>query len=475
MLISELHHGLVGGDLSATSLAQACIEARTAWVDPLHAYIECDDQRLLEQAGALDDNPALLQRSVLAGLPASVKSAIKVDGFDLYAGCAVPLPGGLMSQGALISVIRKLGVLISGITESSELSAGGLGLNPHRHTPRNPWDPQQYRVAGGSSAGAAISLLGGSCLFAIGTDTGGSVRVPASYAGIVGLKPTTGRWPVDGVVPLASRFDTIGLLTHSVADMQTVFNAIDSQFHPPEIGAEQAATTYGRRSINLMRASGDTWQVLDAGVGEAIETALASMVAAGYRLAPDDDGLFDEAEALRQRGPNTAAYECRQFVCTKTPAVFETLSTHVREFLDTALEISESTYQSRVAAVNEHRAFVRERLGPSDILVLPTVKSSAPTLETLSVRQQEVHYSDAVLHNTVLPSLCNLCAVTIPVGLDDAGLPVGLQLAAGPGREHFLLQIANDVEQVLGTGRQILGSAPMLRAMPASGVLPGVP
>ena len=459
--IRELRQRRLAGELSAVALAKSAIAQRKMHDSVLNAYHLTNDEALLQSAQLIDAQPERFTHSPLAGLPMSAKSVIALDGYLCYAGGPQSLPDSLSRQGSVVGHLRSLGVTLSGVTHAAEFSVGGLGINPHWGSPRNPWDASHHRVAGGSSAGAGISVLEGSCVFALGTDTGGSVRVPASLAGVVGFKVSDARWPTDGVVPLASRFDTIGLFANCVADVREVATSIDAV--AGELHDTAGFSEFGLSDFNFQRASGRCWQNLDPGIARVVEQALAELQAAGSNIQNDDNGLFAEAETIRDKGPNTASVEVSRLLARECPDLLPQLSLHVREFVRTAESISESQYLTRVALFVTWRKEVISRMHPFDIIVLPTVRYTPPTTALIENREEFVHYSDALLHNTVLPSLNGCCAVTIPVGLDDAGMPVGLQMVARKGSEYALLHAAELAEQQLGNSCKRLGTAPLLR------------
>ena len=170
----------------------------------------------------------------LCGIPVSVKDLYAVDGMPTYAGSARTLPGDPWSRdGELIARLRRAGAVFVGKTHTVEFAYGGVGINPHWGTPRNPWDADTARIPGGSSCGAGVSLWEGSAMLALGSDTGGSIRIPSAFTGVVGHKPTKGRLPTTGVTQLSSTFDTTGTLARTVTDSAWFFGCADSRWGDP--------------------------------------------------------------------------------------------------------------------------------------------------------------------------------------------------------------------------------------------------
>jgi len=318
--LRTLNERLLARSLSIEELIHDSIVQREACEAILQAYHHTNDALLLSTAKSLDEKLSkghLPKYRALFGLPMSVKSVFGLDGYACYAGAPQPLPAAWSRQGTVVSKLRENGVAITGTTQAAELSVGGLGVNAHWGTPRNPWDLDQSRIPGGSSSGAAISIWEGSCAFALGSDTGGSVRVPASMSGLVGFRPSESRWPISGVMPLASRFDAIGVFGLRVDDVRHVAQSIDAV-----LGLEfEPCSDALLSNFIFKRASNDCWTALDPGIADCIEQALAELSQSGLNLLPDDDNLFNEAAAVRDEGPNTAAVELNEILHRDCPGM----------------------------------------------------------------------------------------------------------------------------------------------------------
>jgi aspartyl-tRNA(Asn)/glutamyl-tRNA(Gln) amidotransferase subunit A len=215
--LSRLAAELRQGGVSAGELVEEAVRRHGERGARLHAYKHFDADGARRAAGTAD---RLLREQAdpppLCGVPTSIKDLYGVEGLPVFAGTARQLPESWSRDAWLVGRLRAQGAVPMGKTHTVELAYGALGINPHWGTPRNPWDTRTHRIPGGSSCGAGVSLWEGSALLALGTDTGGSIRIPASMTGVVGHKTTQGRWPVEGVVPLSSTLDTVGGLTRSV-------------------------------------------------------------------------------------------------------------------------------------------------------------------------------------------------------------------------------------------------------------------
>ena len=194
------------GSLNAVALTQHCIGRHEP---SLNAYREWTPEPALRQAEQADEAFANAQDGgALQGIPISVKDLYGVDDTQTFAGSPAAMPPPWQSEGEIIKGLRASHAVFSGKTHTVEFALGGLGVNSHWGTPRNPWDADRHRVPGGSSSGAGVSLCEGTALVARGADTAGSVRIPASMTGNVGLKTSYGRWPVSGIFPLSPTLDT---------------------------------------------------------------------------------------------------------------------------------------------------------------------------------------------------------------------------------------------------------------------------
>src|SRR4051794_32470017 len=225
----EIARDLREGRASARELIEAAIARHERFGERLHAYSLWAPEQARAVANAAD---AAFAAGVLVGplqgLPVSLKDLFTAAGYPCFAGSGQRLPADPWERdGPLVATLRRQLGVIMGKTHMVEFAFGGTGHNAHHGAPYNPWDVAAHRSVGGSSSGAGVSLLEGSALLAFGSDTAGSVRIPACMTGNVGLKVTLGRWSTEGIVPLSFTFDTPGLLARSVSDVAYGFAALD--------------------------------------------------------------------------------------------------------------------------------------------------------------------------------------------------------------------------------------------------------
>ena len=452
--LAELAKALRDGTVTASVLAEEAIERH----DPrLNAYKTWDAALIRRDAQAAD---AALKRGEpagpLHGLPVSAKDLFGVAGYPTFAGSPRRLPESWEREGAVIRELRRQAAVVSGKSHTTEFAFGGTGANIHWGAPRNPWGGDGHRSPGGSSSGAGVSLGEGSALLALGTDTGGSVRIPASFTGNVGLKLTAGRWSCEGIVPLSPTMDTPGLLARSVLDAGYGFAALDPARHPAHeftAGLAEAALS----GLRLGVAEGFMWDDLDPGIGEAGRKALAEAERHGARVVPFAFPEFEEGYAL-YLGGGIVMTEFRQFIEDELPAWWEAFNPVAKHRVESGSAASALEYVRHRRAMARLNRSAEERLAEIDVLVLPTSPLSPPRLDVPTSIEDGLRDSRRSSRLTCPVSILGLCALTMPVGLDAANLPVGLQLVAPGGAEEKLLRVGAALERAWGISAQRLGA-----------------
>jgi aspartyl-tRNA(Asn)/glutamyl-tRNA(Gln) amidotransferase subunit A len=350
--------------------------------------------------------------------------------------------------------------VIVGKTRMVELAFGGLGTNPHWGTPRNPWDAEVHRVPGGSSCGAGVSVQEGSALIAVGTDTACSVRTPAAWTGTVGLKPTRGHWSTDGMVPLSTTLDSVGILTRTVGDAAYAFGALDPPHDPVAFLAE--AERSALRGLTIGVVGSEVWNLCSTDIVEPIRKALSELEVAGARLRDVALPEFDRAFELYSSGHITTP-ECAAFVARELPEWTDLLHETVGGRLRNTVSLDSAEYgdalASRLALIESARAGLQQ----ADLLVVPSVPITAPTLAEVEALEDYVRFNKLTSRGTNPINVLDLCAISIPCGLDAQGIPIGVQLVAQHGEDRHLLACALAAERALGTPVERLGRPPLCR------------
>src|SRR3954454_391901 len=291
----EIARDLRERQMSARELVEAAIARHERFGERLRAYSLWAPEQARAVADAADAAFAAgVAVGPLQGVPVSLKDLFAAAGYPCFAGSSRRLPADPWERdGPLVATLRRQLGVITGKTHMVEFAFGGTGRNTHHGAPVNPWDAAAHRSVGGSSSGAGVSLLEGSALLAFGSDTAGSVRIPACMTGNAGLKVTLGRWSTEGVVPLSFSFDTPGLLARSVSDLAYGFAALD----PAGIDSVGFIAQAGTRDLSGIRIGvGDPflWHDCDPGIAETVQEAVGAVVRAG---AIAHDFTLPEAEA----------------------------------------------------------------------------------------------------------------------------------------------------------------------------------
>lgn len=455
--IRDAHLRLRDGSLSVQALvAQAC-ERHRLCTDSYQAYATWSGEQALAAAAHIDALLAAgLDAGPLMGIPVSVKDLFAVPGLPTYAGSSLRLPPEWQQPGPLLRRTLEQLVSVMGKTHTVEFAFGGLGTNAHWGTPRNPWDLQQHRTPGGSSSGAGVSLIEGSALLAFGTDTAGSVRIPAAMTGVTALKTTSGRWPTQGVVPLSSTLDTPGILANTVDDLAFAFDAIDPQLNPT-VPRHQSIPELS--SLRLGVPETFFWEDCSPGIAEAVQAAIDTLARQGAKIVTLDLPRCDEAYSIFRNG-GVAASELAAFLRKQLPGHISQLDPNVAQRIAAADALPAWEYVDRRAALNSMAESAKAALAGIDALLTPTVAITPPTLASLEPEGAYAKANMLALRNTMIGNFMNLTGLTMPVGKDAAGMPVGLQLLAAPWTESRLLAIGQAVEKVLGTRHEILGQPP---------------
>jgi len=375
--------------------------------------------------------------SALAGLPISIKDLFDTEGEVTLAGSVVLRDHPPAQQDApVVARLRAAGAALLGKTNMTEFAFSGVGINPHYGTPGNPADPT--RIPGGSSSGAAVSVAGGSCVAAIGSDTGGSIRIPAALCGLVGFKPTMRRVPVAGIVPLSPALDTLGPIARSVEDCLLIDSIIaDTPLQPEPI------TLAGLRLAVPLDVVLDD---MDSQVAQAFSLVLSRLSAAGAEVVEVSMPMLREAPQINRFSPIQAYGWHQTLLKTHADAYDQRVVQRIRQGADQASDALDLLHAARA----DWALRVSMALAGVDALLMPTVPIVAPHIEPLLA-------SDAVFFETNRlllrnPSLINLldgCAISLPCHRSGE-LPVGLTVAGLAMEDAKLMAIAQMIEDLLG-------------------------
>ena len=451
--IQELASLLQKREISAVELARYYLERIDRLNPELNAYIAVIADRALASAQAAEE--AIAGGNLLGplhGIPIAVKDLVDVAGMPTTGGSML-LKDNVPSQDAFVTRrLAQAGTILLGKTHLVEFAFGGVGINHHYGTPWNPCDSDTHRIPGGSSAGSAVAVAADLAPIAIGSDTGGSVRIPASFCGLVGLKTTFGRISNRGVLPLDSRLDSIGPLTRSVQDAAILYQALagadpedrDTWNQPVDDVVEEMAGEVAGMRVCLPREY--FWEEVVAEVEAALKASVKVFADMGVYVDEISLEELDDLAQLRARGNLTAVetYLNLGKDLEERPDLFDPIvSTRMLE----GRQMPAYEYLGLRRDLEDLQRRARAALGNVDALLTPT--TPFPALPVAEVDQQEEYWrvNGLCLRNTSAVNLLGLCAISLPCGFTHGGLPIGLQLIARPFEEARLLRLALAYEQ----------------------------
>lgn len=443
MSAADLGRGIDAGEIDPVALALQFLDAIEAHPEGERIYARVTRERALAEAEAAGARAkAGMRLSPLDGVPISWKDLFDTAGDGTEAGSHL-LEGRVPGyDAAVLRNATAMGLVCLGKTHMSELAFSGLGLNPSTATPPNVNDAGA--VPGGSSSGAAASVAFGLAAAAIGSDTGGSVRVPAAWNDLVGLKTTHGRLSLEGVVPLCLQFDTIGPLCRSVEDAALLFGALDGESGPDLRGASLKGARFGVLRTVAMDGLRD-------GPAQAFDTALRKLRAAGATLVEFD--VPGVAEALEFGGKlyTAEAYGLWRDVIEAAP---DKMFSEILARFRLGKDVSGPDYVGLWSKLEAIRASYDAATVGFDAVLVPTAANLPPNREKLA-QDSEYYVTENLLtlRNTRIGNLMGLCGLTLPTDTPSCGV----QIMCAPGQDLRLLRIGSAVERELAE-RKVLKS-----------------
>jgi len=440
------------GTQTITGTLKQCLERIERYDDHLQAFQLLDAERALDTANALD---ALLASGTdlgpLMGVPMGVKDIIGVDGLPTTNGSLHDAGQPGPHSGTVVRKLKQAGCIVVGKTRTVEFALGATGLNSSRGTPTNPWDWETRRIPGGSSSGSGVSVAAGFVGFALGSDTGGSIRIPACFNGIFGHKTTLGLWPTDGVFPLSPSLDSLGPLCRSASDAALIHEVL---FGGPALIASADSATPGDNALAGTRFGIPQelfFDNLDSIVSETFELAIEKLKAAGATIetvslpeSHERATLFPKIvppELLHALGRDKFKHAAAQ------------MDPVTRERAEAGLAVDAIDYHASLSRMDELTVIGAKALENHTALLAPTcpfVPLAIASLEEPAEHERSLLASQ----NTQPANLMRLCATSLPVQHlnKDASLPIGLQVMAANNQDAALLRLSHTIESVLGRG-----------------------
>ncbi len=457
-------------ELANLTLAQAARMVRDREVSPVElveaalARIEAHDGVLKSFISVFEEQARQVARAAellsdaghrlgpLQGIPIALKDNVAVRGSRTTAGSKVLADWLPEADATVVTRLRQAGAIFIGKTNMHEFAWGGTSANPHYGAVRNPWDTERFPA--GSSGGSGVAVAARFCWGAVGTDTGGSIRLPAAVNGIVGLRPSYGRVSNHGVVPLAWSMDTVGPMTRTVEDCALLFGAMAGFDAKDAASSTRACDDYmqalagGCRNLRIGIVPGYFFEHLQAPVREGVKAALDTFVQLGAHLVDVDilniHGNISAQLTIESAEPSTY----HQRMLRERP---EDFGDDVR----TLLEVGEMLLATHYLQAQRYRSLLRsefiEAFRSVDVFICPTVPFTATAMGETSVEIEPGQPEDmlsAIMQFTGIASLTGLPSLNVPCGFDPDGMPMGMQIIGRPFDEATLLRVGHAFQQV---------------------------
>ncbi|WP_315782550.1 MULTISPECIES: amidase [unclassified Bradyrhizobium] len=441
--LAALADDLAAGRTTSRKLVEDCL-ARIA--DPAgegqRAFIHVDKEAALSAADGMDAlRKANAAPSPFAGIPVSIKDLFDIKGQVTRAGSrALEDSAPAEADAPAVARLRKAGFVVIGRTNMTEFAYSGIGINPHYGTPKSAWKRDVGYVPGGSSSGAAVSVADRMAYGALGTDTGGSCRIPAAFNGITGYKPTQSRVPLDGGVPLSTTLDSFGPLANTVACCAVLDSVL----------ADEPIRPLAPRPVKGLRLAVPTTIVLDeldAEVATTFERALETLSRQGALIERIAFPEFLDVGIIGAKGGFAAAesYAWHRVLLTAKGDVYDP-RVSVRILRGEAI-----TVPDYIEMLNARRSLVTRaaaRIAPYDALVMPTTANAPPKIADLADDAAFARENIRALRNCTFINMIDGCAISLPAHRHGE-VPVGLMLAQSGGQDRKLLEVAAGIEGVV--------------------------
>jgi aspartyl-tRNA(Asn)/glutamyl-tRNA(Gln) amidotransferase subunit A len=438
--LASLAHDLGTGRTSARQLVDECLDRiADEKGEGMRTFIHVDKEAAIEAAEAMDRlRAAKAAPSPYAGIPVSIKDLFDIKGQVTRAGSrALEDSPPAEADAPVVARLRGAGFIVIGRTNMTEFAYSGIGINPHYGTPKGVWNRAAGHVPGGSSSGAAVSVADGMAHGALGTDTGGSCRIPAAYNGIVGFKPTQRRIPLDGGVPLSFSLDSFGPLARSVGCC-AVLDAVL---------ANEPVTPLQPRPIRGMRLAVPTTIVLDdldAAVARSFDRALETLSRQGALVERIEMPEFLDVGIMNAKGGFAASesYAWHRYLIASHGDVYDP---RVRNRIMRGEGISAADYIDLLGARRSMIARAEKRIAPYDALVMPTTANTPPRIADLADDKAFTAANLLSLRNCSFINVMDGCAISLPAHREGE-VPVGLMLAASGGSDRRIFELAAGIE-----------------------------
>jgi len=459
--ITDLADSLRKGEITSTQLTEKLLARIDSLDGKLNAFkLTCPEQAF-ERARAADQDLADgKDTGVLHGIPYAVKDLFDVKGLPTAAGSRLLEKNTATEDSRATQRLSEAGMILSGKTNTVQFAFSGVGINHDHGTPHNPWSRTPH-IPGGSSSGSAVAVAAGLVPMALGTDTGGSVRVPAALCGTVGLKTTVGRISRTGVYPLSWTLDSVGVFSRSVEDAAQVYQAL----HGPDVNDESTVGVAphdvlkelkaGVKGLRLAFAESVFWEDLDPEVAEAVRGCGSVLEQLGADVSSID---FSEAIEARELNPGGVIIAGEGYTLNKKwlEEHFDELDPVVAHRMIKGRDVTAAQYLQTNYLARQLRAKTGNTLKDIDALLVPTTAVPArPVAEVDTDMDNYLAQNIRYLRNTSIGNILNFCGLSVPCGLTGSGLPIGLLIYGKPFQEEVVLRIGYALQQVTDWHRRM--------------------
>jgi aspartyl-tRNA(Asn)/glutamyl-tRNA(Gln) amidotransferase subunit A len=450
------------GELSPVELTELMLERIERFNPELNAYITVTGELARQQAKRAEAELSVARgrksrrdRGPLHGIPISLKDNICTAGIRTTAGSTILREFIPENDAPIVARLRNAGAVFLGKCNMHEFAYGVTTNNPHYGAAHNPWD--KSRIPGGSSGGSAAAVSAGLCFGSIGSDTGGSIRIPAALCGVVGLKPTIHRVDVMGVIPLSPSLDCVGPLGRTTRDTETLFRAILRE--DSEQGGAAGRLRMGRKTLSNLRLGLPReffFEMVSPEVQKVFELALKCLKRSGAKIKEVSIPLLRQTEGAGNRIAWAEATHYHQ-QSGWFPERAAEYGVDVRSRLLGGTKVSATEYLEALDQQNNFTSQLAQVMKTENIdaLVVPSATLAAPLIneETSSVGGKDYPTRALLLVLTRPANLAGVPAISVPSGFTPGGLPVGLQLIGAPNSEELLLHIADVYERSAGLSK----------------------
>jgi aspartyl-tRNA(Asn)/glutamyl-tRNA(Gln) amidotransferase subunit A len=450
--IKRLSETIKNRELSSVDLVEGCLKRIYKFNSSLNSFITVLNERAYQDAERIEKEIRQgIDRGPLHGIPFSIKDIIFAEGVRCTAGSKIMSNYIPKIDATIVARMRKAGAILLGTNNLNEFASGITGVNPHYGSSKNPWNTD--RMSGGSSGGSAVAVATGMVPVSLGTDTGGSIRVPSSLCGVVGLKPTYGTVSKYGVMELAPSLDHVGCITRSAWDAAIVLHIIaghdplrlliTENQNIPKYRKAFAENKDKKLSVGLPRQY--FFDYLQADVKDIINNFIDTIGLADSIVEINIEKTDKIYESWRTIRFAEATEIHLKWLKTKA----DDYTQDVRKMLLEGTQIAAIEYIRALKLRNEIKNEFLRLLKKVDIIVVPTTIFAAPRFDDLEVSNidgKPIEIREALLRNTIVFNSTGLPAISIPVGLTKDGMPVGVQIVGSPFEDEKLLSVAYKYE-----------------------------